>query len=354
MSEDLRSIRAGHNGSLKLFSFDFISCINIVRSSALIESETIGSSGHFVQSMEGAVSEDLQSRGASCDGSGKQLSFDFINSISIVLSHASIATALVDLSVCVGECFSVDVVTSGEMGKTKHFFSSGRFVRSIDGVVSDDLKSSDLGHDWSGDLFSFDFINSINIIGSSEMIGSNNVGSSGHFVQSMERVMSEDLQPSGANCDGSGKHLSFDFINPISIVLSHADIATASIDLSDCVRESFSCLSGQPGASRETNPSAGFMIGTNLFSFSERFDPLLDHGEDSTAVWISVAGSLFAILLIIAGVIFLFICRRLSFSCGTTLPESEIEGFTDSLFSFTAPDPFLSEQNALSVAVGIE
>jgi hypothetical protein len=287
------------------------------------------------------MSEDLRSIHTDRDWTVIPPSSDLINSICIVLSRANIATELVDLSDYVGECFSVDVLSSGEMGKTKNFGSLGHFVQSIDGVASDDLRSSDIGDDWNVDLFSFDLIDSMNIIGSSEMIGNDNVGSPGRFVQSTEGVVSEDLQSSGLSCDGSGKPLSLDFVNSLSIGHSREDIATASIDLSDFVRESLSCLSVQLRASREIDPSAGFMIGTNPFDVSERFDPLLDHGEDSTAVWISVAGSLSTVLVIIAGIILFLGCRRLSFSSGTTFPESETEGFTDGLFSFTAPEPII-------------
>jgi hypothetical protein len=96
------------------------------------------------------------------------------------------------------------------------------------------------------------------------------------------------------------------------------------------------------------------LIDTNSYGFSGQFDPALDQAEESTIAWICVASSLALILLIITGITGILGCRRLSLSALTSLPESEIEWFTDSQFSFTAPDPFLSEQNALSAGVWAE
>jgi hypothetical protein len=96
------------------------------------------------------------------------------------------------------------------------------------------------------------------------------------------------------------------------------------------------------------------MIETNGFSFSERFDSPLDQAEESMTAWIGVTSSLAGILLVVAGVLVLPGCCPLSFSSLTPLPESEIEAFTDGQFELSEPDPFLSEQNALSAGVFVE
>jgi hypothetical protein len=183
--------------------------------------------------------------------------------------------------------------------------------------MSDDLKSISAGHDWSANLFSFDFINSINIVGSSEVIESDNVVSSGHSFC----VVASGQQP--------------------------IPFATVRFDPSVRVGQSVSWLSPHLPHSFE-------MTATNGFGFSERFDPSVDQAQESTVGWIGVVSTLAVILLAVAGIIAFFAYRRMSFASATSLPESETEAFTDSLFSFTAPDPFLSEQNALSSGVRLE
>jgi type IV secretory pathway VirB2 component (pilin) len=177
--------------------------------------------------------------------------------------------------------------------------------------MSDDRKSIGAGHDWSSNLFSFDFINSINIVGSSEVIESDNMVSSDHSVCIV----------------GSGQR-------PVPF-------ATVWFSPSIRVGQSFCWLSPHLPHSFELSAANGL-------------DSPLGQTEESTAGWIGVVSTLAVILLVVAGIIAFFAFRRLSFASATSLPESETEAFTDSLFSLTAPDPFLSEQNALSSGVRLE
>jgi hypothetical protein len=162
-------------------------------------------------------------------------------------------------------------------------------------------------------LISSDFMNSMNIVGSSEMIESDNVG------------------------------LSFrDPFDPCSGILSVS-----------VLRPQRSWLSGLLGASGELTDSIE-LIETNSVGLSEGRDSALDQTEESTIAWIGVASSSVAILLIMIGIIVLLACRRLSFSSPASLSESETEKFMESQFSFAGPDPFLSEQNALSTGRFVE
>jgi hypothetical protein len=136
---------------------------------------------------------------------------------------------------------------------------------------------------------------------SSEIVESDNIGSSGHFVQSIDFAMSEDLKSIGEGHDLSQTPLSFDFIDSINIVVS-----------SEIVESDNSGVQG------------------------------------STVVWVVVASSLLAFLLSSGVIVFLLTCRCVSLSEMMSLTESEIAVLTDSNCSFAAADPFLSEQNALS------
>jgi hypothetical protein len=70
--------------------------------------------------------------------------------------------------------------------------------------------------------------------------------------------------------------------------------------------------------------------------------------------WIGMASSLAALPFGITGIIVFLRCSRLPFSSATSLPESEMERFPDSPFSFTEHDPFVSQQKALSAGVLVE
>jgi hypothetical protein len=77
-------------------------------------------------------------------------------------------------------------------------------------------------------------------------------------------------------------------------------------------------------------------------------DPRLDQAHESAVVCIGVGSSL-ALALVGSALITLLIgCRRPA-SSTTSLMESEPDGFTEDQFSLTVADPFLSEENAMSV-----
>jgi hypothetical protein len=81
-------------------------------------------------------------------------------------------------------------------------------------TLSEDLRSSNAS----------DFINSINIVGSSDDIDRDHLGSPGQSAQSMEGVMSEYPRSSETCHDMSEKPISFDFIHSINIPGSTGDI----------------------------------------------------------------------------------------------------------------------------------
>jgi hypothetical protein len=162
-------------------------------------------------------------------------------------------------------------------------------------------------------LISSDFMNSMNIVGSSEMIESDNVRLSGP-----------------AFLDGSSRLLS------ISVVKFRKYSG-----------------SGHLSSSRRLSDSIE-LVETNSIGPSEGRYSALDQTEESTIAWIGAASSSAVILLIMIGVVVLLGWRRLSFSFPTSLSESEIEGFMENQFAFAGPDPFLSEQNALSTGRFVE
>jgi hypothetical protein len=112
---------------------------------------------------------------------------------------------------------------SGHFGSGEHIESdnvgpSGHFAQSQQGVMCEDLNPRSAGRNYSEILISFDFIDSINFVGSSQMIESDNVGSSEHSLESRKGVMSEDLNPSSSGRYSREILISFDFINSINIV----------------------------------------------------------------------------------------------------------------------------------------
>jgi hypothetical protein len=232
----------------------------------------------------------------------------------------------------------------------------------MEGVVSEDLRSSETSYDRSERLISFDFISSINIVASSRDIESDPPGSPGHFVRSIEGFVSECSRSSGMESSQSGKPISFVLVDSIHVSLSAAVFGTEVPALWACLGEipSYDLTESRDYSfSRQTSLSgkwsdSAVMIETEGFSFSERFDSPLDQAEESMTAWIGVTSSLAGILLVVAGVLVLLGCRPLSFSSLTSLPESEIEAFTDGQFELSEPDPFLSEQNALSTGVLVE
>jgi hypothetical protein len=142
-------------------------------------------------------------------------------------------------------------------------------------------------------------------------------------------------------------------MDSIDTALSSAIIATElSLRL---VKSIGSGLSGQVSASCRINDSVGnVMIETNCFDISEQWDSSSNQADESTVVWIGTGSSLAAILLGLAIGICVLGRHRLPLSSATSLPKSEIKGFTDSLFSFTEAGPLLSEQNASSSGFWIE
>jgi hypothetical protein len=144
--------------------------------------------------------------------------------------------------------------------------------------------------------------------------------------------------------------LSSDYHSTIGIFQHSDDFVSFNVDPSDRLIQTLNIPS-----SHSLSTTRNLQHSTDLISFgiSEQLDSSLNQAGESTLVWIGIGSSLAAILLSLAAIIFLLGCRRL-FSSATSLPESEIEGFTDSLFSFTEPDLLLSEQNALSSKVSIE
>jgi hypothetical protein len=75
--------------------------------------------------------------------------------------------------------------------------------------------------------------------------------------------------------------------------------------------------------------------------------------EGSRAIWMG-AGSAFAVILVAIGMIILFAtCSRRSLGSVTDLPESDCDIDIGVEISSQAIDPFLSEENALSVGAMI-
>jgi hypothetical protein len=320
-------------------SHDVLGSINIVDSGEIVQTEHCCSNGAL--QTESVMTGHSDSSGAGRGWSRELLSFHFIDSLNSAISTG--------------------------IAKTERFRACGH---SLQGGATEGLKLSDgVGGSWRSS--SFNFINSINIVGSSDVTESDNVVSSCHFVQSMEGVMSDDLKSIGAGHDGSVNLFPFDFINSINIVGSTEVMESDNI-VSSC-HSVCTVASGQrpiPFATLWFDPSVRVgrsfcwpsphlphwfeITATNGFGLSDRFDPSLDQAEESTVAWVGVVSSLAVVLLGIAGIIAFLAYRRLSFASARSLPESETEAVMDSLFSFTAPDPFLSEQNALSSGVRIE
>jgi hypothetical protein len=221
---------------------------------------------------------------------------------------------------------------------------SDRLIQTLSILSSDYHSTTGIFQQWT-DLISFQFDLSYARHSSESPPASTDgasFGSSQLFAQSTRAAR-----------DLSGELLSFDVIDSLNTPFSNAVIAT---ELSLHLVKSLGFeLSDQASASNIMNDSVGVgIIDTNGFGISEQRDSLLNQAGESTLVWIGIGSSLAAILLGLPAIIFLLGCRRLSFSSATSLPESEIEWFTDSLSSFTEPDLLLSEQNALSSRVSIE
>jgi hypothetical protein len=102
------------------------------------------------------------------------------------------------------------------------------------------------------------------------------------------------------------------------------------------------------------------MIGSSEMIESDKLcslgtlDLLLEPDGESKVVWVSVAGCLAGLVLAIGVIAILYRYRRLTFSSGMCLTESESEELLDVDLSLTVADPFLSEQNALSVGEWVE
>jgi hypothetical protein len=156
-------------------------------------------------------------------------------------------------------------------------------------TLSEDLRSSKANY----------LINSINIVGSSDDIDRGHLGSPGQSAQSMEGVMSEYPRSSETCHDMTEKPISFDFINSINIVGSTGDIES-----------NHKGPSGQFIWDTKWRDTYMKAIETERFTLSVAFEPWHNRAEESTIAQIKVASSLTTLLLITAGIVVLFDCRR--------------------------------------------